>query len=188
MAPTDSVRRAATYDDLLALPVHVVGEIIDGELHVTRHGEPRLALARSALSGEPRPGLRAEHGGRAQWWILQLPELRFRGDLLVPELAGWRRARMPVLPETAPFTLPPDWICEVLSPATARTDRLEKLRIYAREGVRHAWLIDPIARTLEVLRLENARWSIVVVHGGDERVSVEPFAEVEIQLASLWPD
>ena len=95
---------------------------------------------------------------------------------------------MPAIPESAYFTLAPDWVCEVLSPATARTDRLKKLRIYAREGVPHVWLIDPLAGTLEVLRLENARWSIVAVHGGDEAVSAEPFDAITIALASLWVD
>ena len=93
---------------------------------------------------------------------------------------------MPAIPETAYFTIAPDWVCEVLSPATARTDRLKKLRIYAREGVAHAWLIDPTARTLEVLRLENGRWSILAGHGGDEAVSAEPFDAITIALATLW--
>jgi Uma2 family endonuclease len=95
---------------------------------------------------------------------------------------------MPAMPDTAYFTVAPDWICEVLSPATARIDRLKKLRVYARERVGHAWLIDPIARTLEELRLEGERWSIVGVHGEDEIVRAEPFDAVAIELALLWSD
>jgi len=95
---------------------------------------------------------------------------------------------MPSVPQTAYFAVAPDWVCEVLSPSTASLDRAKKLRIYAREGVGHAWLVDPVARTLEVLRLEGGRWSILATHLGDEVVRVEPFVEVEFELASLWWD
>ena len=93
---------------------------------------------------------------------------------------------MPSLPETAYFPLAPDWICEVLSPSTASLDRVKKLDIYAREGVSHAWLIDPDARTLEVLRLESGRWTILATHAGAEVVRAEPFADIDLELAALW--
>jgi len=188
MAPTDPARRPATYDDLLALPEHVVGEIIDGELHVSPRPAPRHAVASSVLGGEIGPPYHSGRGGPGGWWILDEPELHLARDVLVPDLAGWQRARMPAMPDTAYFTVAPDWICEVLSPATARIDRLKKLRVYARERVGHAWLIDPIARTLEMLRLEGERWSIVSVHGEDEIVRAEPFDAVAIELALLWSD
>jgi Uma2 family endonuclease len=82
----------------------------------------------------------------------------------------------------------PDWICEIISPSTASLDRVKTLAIYAREGVAHAWLVDPIARTLEVLRLENARWTILATHAGNEIVRAEPFADIDIELGSLWAD
>jgi Uma2 family endonuclease len=188
MAPTDPARRPATYDDLLALPEHVVGEIIDGELHVSPRPAPRHAVASSVLGGEIGPPYHSGRGGPGGWWILDEPELHLARDVLVPDLAGWQRARMPAMPDTAYFTVAPDWICEVLSPATARIDRLKKLRVYTRERVGHAWLIDPIARTLEMLRLEGERWSIVSVHGEDEIVRAEPFDAVAIELALLWSD
>lgn len=188
MAPSDPLRRAATYDDLVALPEHVVGEIIDGELHVSPRPAPRHALASSVLLGEIGPPY---HGGRAGpggWWILFEPELHLGRDVVVPDLAGWRRERMPVLPDEAYFTLAPDWLCEVLSPATARMDRLKKLRIYAREEVKHVWLIDPLQQTLEVLRLDQSRWSILVVHGGGDIVRAEPFESTDLDLSRLWAD
>ncbi len=95
---------------------------------------------------------------------------------------------MPRLPETAYFPLAPDWVCEITSPSTASLDRVKKLRIYAREGIGHAWLIDPDARTLEVLRLENGRWTIIGTHSGAEVVRAEPFAEIDLELAALWAD
>ena len=104
----------------------------------------------------------------------------------MPDLAGWRRERLPVVPETAYFTLAPDWICEVLSPGTARLDRQRKLAVYAREGVADAWLLDPIERTLEVLRLDGKQWVMVSVHAGDEEVHAEPFEGTGVVLARLW--
>ena len=93
---------------------------------------------------------------------------------------------MPSLPETAYFPLAPDWVCEIVSPSTASLDRAKKLAIYAREQVAYAWVIDPDARTLEVLRLDAGRWTILATHSGDEVVRAEPFAELELELAALW--
>jgi Uma2 family endonuclease len=108
--------------------------------------------------------------------------------VLVPDLAGWRRERMPRLPKTAYFSIAPDWVCEVTSPSTASLDRVKKLTIYAREQVGHAWLVDSIARTLEVLRLEAGRWTILAMHAGNEVVRAEPFTDIDLELASLWDD
>jgi Uma2 family endonuclease len=165
--------RPATYEDLAALPDTLVAEIVNGELHATPRPAPRHAIAGSVLGG---------------WWILLEPELHLAGDVLVPDWAGWRRSRMPHPPESAYFPLAPDWICEVLSPSTSRLDRAQKLAIYAREGVGHAWLIDPDARTLEVLRLEHGRWTILTTYAGPEVARAEPFDEVEIELQALWAD
>jgi len=106
----------------------------------------------------------------------------------VPDLAGWRRSRLPRLPTTAYIAVAPDWVCEVISPSTARLDRAKKLGIYARESVQHAWLVDPLARTVEVLRLEGGRWTIVATHAGDEVVRIEPFEDIEIDIGTLWAD
>jgi len=188
MAQPRSGTRPATYDDLLALPEHVVGEIIDGELIVSPRPAPRHAVAASALGGELWPPYHGGRGGPGGWWILFEPELHVGDDVLVPDLAGWRRERLPVVPDTAYFTLAPDWICEVLSPGTARLDRQRKLAVYAREGVTHAWLLDPLERTLEVLRLDGQQWVIVVVYAGDEEVRAEPFEATSLPLAGLWAD
>ena len=108
--------------------------------------------------------------------------------MLVPDWAGWRRERVPHLPKTAYFSLAPDWICEILSPSTAQLDRAKKLAIYAREGVQYAWLIDPTLGTLEVLRLDSGRWTILSTHVGNEVVRPDPFGDVELELQSLWAD
>lgn len=189
MSSRPAVRRAsATYADLKALPEYVVGEIVAGELIASPRPSPRHAIAASVLGGELGPPYHGGRGGPGGWWIIFEPELHLGADVLVPDLAGWRRARMPAIPDTAYFELAPDWICEVLSPGTARLDRQQKLAAYAREGVAHAWLLDPTERTLEVLRLEGRSWVIVSVHSGDEEVSAEPFEAIQLPLQRLWVD
>ena len=125
-------------------------------------------------------------GGPGGWRILDEPELHLGHDILVPDVAGWRRERLPALPEEAYFTVAPDWICEVVSPSTAALDRVKKLAIYAREQVTHAWIVDPLAQTLEVLRLESGRWAIVATFVGAEVLRAEPFDALEWQLIDLW--
>jgi Uma2 family endonuclease len=178
--------RPATYDDLLAVPDIKVAEIVDGELHASPRPAPRHARAGASLGGNLVPPFDHGRGGPGGWWILYEPELHLGRDVLVPDWAGWRRSRMPSLPDTAYFPLAPDWVCEIVSPSTASLDRVKKLAIYAREKVAYAWIIDPDPRTLEVLRLDAGRWTILATHAGDEVVRAEPFAEVELELALLW--
>ena len=180
--------RPATYEDLVALPDTLVAEIVHGELHASPRPAPKHTRAYSALGALIGGPYDHGIGGPGGWWILDEPELHLDRDVLVPDLAGWRRGRLPRLPETAYFPLAPDWICEVLSPSTAQLDRAKKLAIYARERVAHAWLIDPLARTLEVLRLEHGRWVILGTHAGSEVVRAEPFAELDLGLDGLWAD
>ena len=127
--------RPATYEDLLALPEHVVGEIIDGELVVS---------------------------------------------------PGWRRERMPEIPDVPFFELAPDWLCEILSPSTAARDRTRKMHHYARAGVRHVWLVDPVPETLEVFRLDGEGWRLALSVAGRTAVRAEPFEALELDLAALW--
>jgi Uma2 family endonuclease len=125
-------------------------------------------------------------GGPGGWWILSEPELHLAANVLVPDLAGWRRERMPEQPTTAFYGLAPDWACEVLSPSTVRVDRVLKLNIYGRERVPHVWLVDPIARTLEVFRLDGDGYRLLVVHGGDAPVRAEPFDAIELDLGAVF--
>ena len=179
--------RPATYDDLVKLPDHLVAEIVNGELHASPRPAPRHAVAGAAIGGLLVPPYFHGRGGPGGWWVLYEPELHLGPDVLVPDWAGWRRERMATPPVDLPyFPLPPDWVCEILSPSTASLDRARKLAIYARERVPHAWLIDPIARTLEVLALAEDHYSILAVHAGSESVRAAPFVEVAIDLAALW--
>lgn len=133
--------RPATYEDLLRVPAHRVAEILDGQLHTHPRPAPRHAVSTSALSGKLFDPFGTGRGGPGGWWILVEPELHLEDQVMVPDLAGWRRERMSALPETAWFELAPDWVCEVLSPSTAKTDRVVKMPLYARYEVAWLWLV-----------------------------------------------
>jgi Uma2 family endonuclease len=182
----DPSKRRATYEDLLAVPDHLVAELLGGTLVTFPRPAARHAWASSSLGGELHGPFMRGRGGPGGWILLDEPELHLRADVLVPDLAGWRRERMPELPDAAAFDLAPDWICEVLSPSTAATDRAEKMPIYAREGGTNLWLVDPIARTLEVSRLEQGRWVLLGTWRDEAHVRAEPFADFELDLAGLW--
>ncbi len=180
--------RPATYEDLGNVPDIMVAEIVDGELHATPRPAPRHAFAWTSLTGLIDGPYQHGRGGPGGWWILGEPELHLAKDVLVPDVAGWRRQRMPSIPETAFLAIAPDWVCEIVSPSTASLDRVKKLAAYAREHVAFAWIVDPLARTLEVLRLESGRWVMASVHAGSEIVRAEPFGDIEFSLATLWVD
>ena len=179
-------KKTATYADLQALPPHLVGEIVDGELVVSPRPASLHAMATSRLGIEIGGPFDRGKGGPGGWIILDEPELHIAGQVMVPDLAGWRRERMPKMPDVPYFELAPDWVCEVLSPATAKVDRAGKMRHYAAAQVTHVWLVDPLATTLEVYRLDGPGWRLLETHAGDAQVRPEPFEAVELELASLW--
>ncbi|GAB4367516.1 MAG: hypothetical protein Kow0060_24850 [Methylohalobius crimeensis] len=181
-------RRRATYEDLLRVPENLVAEIIDGELITHPRPSPRHARASSMLGSEVTTPFDKGSGGPGGWWILDEPEIHLDEDIVVPDLAGWRRDKLPKLPDNAYFEQVPDWICEVLSPATYKTDRSRKMPLYARHGVTHLWLVDPDARTLEVYRLQESHWLLLHTFRDDETVIAEPFESVPLELGVLWVD
>lgn len=190
-----ALKLRATYADVEAAPPNRVAELIHGTLYTFPRPAPKHATAVANLGVELGAPFGRGRGGPGGWRILIEPELHFPDPTsesaivaVVPDLAGWRRERMPKLPGTAYFALAPDWICEVLSPSTAKVDRAEKMPIYAREGVRHAWLVDPVARTLEVFELDAGRWVMIDVRCDAAIVRARPFDAVEIELAVLWEE
>lgn len=179
-------KKPATYADLEALPPHLVGEIIDDELIASRRPALLHAMAASRLGIEVGRPFDRGKGGPGGWIILDEPELHIVEQVLVPDLAGWRRERMPEVPDAAASELAPDWVCEVVSPGTAKVDRARKMRHYAAASVRHVWLVDPLATTLEIYRLDSEGWRLVETHAGDVTIRPEPFDAVELTLGSLW--
>lgn len=183
----DPIKRKAGYEDLMSLPDNVVGEIVSGELVATPRPLYRHGLAFSALGAMIIPAYQfGRGGGPGGWWILDEPEVHLGEHVLVPDLAGWRRERMPELPQTNWTGLPPDWVCEILSPGTLRLDRIQKMPLYAQHGVPFLWLVDPDRRILETFGLEQGRWALLGTYLDDDKVRAEPFREVEIDLVNLW--
>jgi Uma2 family endonuclease len=188
VAAMGTARRMATYEDLLKVPDILIAEILDGELITSPRPASPHARATSAVGQDLSPFDRnvGRPGGPGGWWILDEPELHLGADILVPDLAGWRRERMPVMTNVPYFELAPDWVCEVVSPSTGRVDRMRKMPIYVREQVSHIWLVDPLQQTLEIYRLEGRHWVLMVTHGGAETVRAEPFEAIEIDISRWW--
>lgn len=186
---TDSAPRSRfeqLYEQYQALPEGTRAEIVNGEVRVLPRPRPRHARASTILGGH----LTVTYGwysksGPGGWVILDEPELLFGDELRCPDLAGWRVERYEE-PEDNPITLMPDWICEVLSPSTARTDRVEKMPLYAQHGVGHLWLVDPLNETLEVYRREGNLWVVASTHGAEEQARPEPFGAVPFDLAAVF--
>lgn len=180
--------REATYEDILNLPEHLTGEIINGELYTQPRPTPAHARASSALGAKYVPPFDFGDNGPGGWIILDEPELHLgsKPHIIVPDLAGWRRERLPALPETAWFETAPDWVCEVISPSTAGKDRVKKMPVYAEFGVRHLWLVDPLEKTLEAYRLHDGQWLRIGAWADDDVARIEPFEAVELSLTTLW--
>ncbi|MBN1608406.1 MAG: Uma2 family endonuclease [Polyangiaceae bacterium] len=183
---TNPAPRRATYEDLLGLPENVVGEIVDGELVTSPRPASPHVWASSALGVVLGGPFSFRRGGPGGWWIIDEPELHLGADVLVPDLAGWRRERMPDRPTGAFITLVPDWICELVSPSTARLDRGKKRAIYAREGVPFLWMVYPVEQSLEAFCLEGGRWVLTGTCEGAGVVHVPPFEAAGIDLEEIW--
>jgi Uma2 family endonuclease len=181
-------KREATYEDVLRAPPDRIAEVLAGELVLT----PRPTLEHSGiatcLNGDLDPFNRKPGGPRGPggWWILVEPELHLQRDIVVPDVCGWRRERMRQAPRGPYAELPPDWVCEVLSPRTAGRDRMVKMAIYSREQVGHVWLVDPASRTVEVFRLQGEKWILAQTAVGSASARLEPFGDVELDLFRWW--
>ncbi|MCX7109243.1 MAG: Uma2 family endonuclease [Candidatus Methylumidiphilus sp.] len=176
------------YEQLLALPENLTGEIINGELYTQPRPSGRHALTERSLTLELAGPFDKGRGGPGGWWIIPEPEIHFVRDTVVavPDLAGWRRERMPDIPEGHRFEVVPDWVCEILSPSTLQKDRSRKIPMYARYGVAYAWLVDPLARLLEAYALDGDGWLLIATLKGGDAVAVPPFDAVSFSLIDLW--
>ena len=179
--------RLASYADLEAVPPHLVAEIIFGAL--VTHPRPvfRHGAAAGSLGIELGGPFQRGRGGPGGWVFVPEPELHLGAQVVVPDLAGWRRERLPVLPTTAWIETIPDWLCEILSPSTEAYDRGAKRTIYATHGLKHYWLLDPRTRVLEAFELRDGKWLLLDTFAGDVEVAVAPFAEAPFPLTVLWP-
>lgn len=180
------VRQHATYEDLLQVPENMIAELIEGELYASPRPAGPHTNAASGLGYTLGPAFHFGRGGPGGWWIFFAPEVHLGRNVLVPDLVGWRRERMPEIPRNHVFSIVPDWICEVTSPSSGRLDRLKKLPIYARGDVDYAWILDPEQQTLEAYRREDDRWILLGTYGEEPIVRVAPFEAIEIDLTLIW--
>ena len=181
-----TAERSATYEDLLKVPDNLIAEIVDGELFASPRPASRHMRTAARLLRKLGDAFDDDDRGARGWWIAIEEEIHLNGEVFVPDLAGWRRERVPEQPAGLYWEIVPDWVCEVVSPSSARLDRIRKLPRYAAHQVRHAWIVDPFARTLEIYRLVEGQWLLVGTHEGDDVVRAEPFDSIELSLSSLW--
>jgi Uma2 family endonuclease len=181
---TEKAKRGAVYEDVIEAPEEKIAEMVEGDLYLSPRPSLRHAHVSSVLGGKLNDAF--HHRGPGGWWILDEPELHLLGDVLVPDIAGWRRERLEELPDEPAMSLPPDWLCEILSPSTERFDRLQKLPCYALAEVAFLWLVDPSGRLLEVYTLERDHWSLLERHSGAARMVAPPFQDLAVDLETLW--
>jgi Uma2 family endonuclease len=181
--------RRATWADLEALPANVTGELIRGVLYAMPRPRSWHQNAGSVLGAELNGPFQRGRGGPGGWWILDEPGIalpEFDVEEISPDVAGWKRERLPHPPRDGSITIAPDWVCEILSPTTRRHDLTVKRPLYAEAGIRWMWLVDVDARTVTASRNENRRWVELGVWGDDDAMRAEPFEAHEIPLADLW--
>ena len=191
-ATSDTVmkpRQCATYEDVLNAPPHMIAEVADGKLYLHSMPAPLHANAISAICALIGCPFHRGTEGPGGWWIINKPEVHLGADgedILGPDVAGWRRENMSGIPDAAYFSVVPDWVCEVLSPSTRSFDLGAKRTIYAREQVRHLWLVDPDARTLEAFELRKGQWILTDTLVDTGSVSLPPFDAISFPLEELW--
>ena len=179
---------AATYADLEAVPPNMVAEILGGELVTHPRPRPRHGIASASLGVElGGPFQKGGSGGPGGWIFIDEPELHLGANVVVPDLAAWRRERLPAVPEEVGITVPPDWACEILSPSTAIYDRTIKFDIYLASGIRHLWYVDPEYKTPEVFKHNGDHWQVLKTFGSHDDVRAEPFDAISFSLGALWP-
>jgi len=184
----ETAKQVLLYDHLMALPEGLTGEILNGQLHTQPRPSGAHTGVESALQIELGGPFDRGRGGPGGWRILVEPEIHFVRDLevCVPDLAGWRKERLPELPRDQRFEVAPDWVCEILSPSTESKDRGIKMGIYARYGVSYAWLVDPLKRAVEAFELSAGGWTLPGIHQDDATVFLPPFEAVPLELRALW--
>jgi Uma2 family endonuclease len=185
---TATIRRPATYQDVLDAPPGMIAELIRGALHLQPRPRPKHSRAITRLGSRLDGAFGDDADASGGWEILIEPELHLGAEVVVPDLAGWRRERLPTLPDEVGITVAPDWVCEVLSPSTRTYDLTDKREVYAEHGVGWLWFVDPLARTLEVFALRDGAWVLIAALHDEAEVRVAPFDAVGFALGALWAD
>jgi len=173
-----------TYEDYVGLPDDGRRyEILDGELEVSPAPAPR----HQGVSGHLFFILYGHVQERALGRVYHAPiDVILATDSIVqPDLLFVAAGREAIVTERA-IEGPPDLAVEILSPWSDRRDRVAKAALYARYGIRHYWIPDPVARTLEVYEVKGTEYRRVAVHEGAARVRTTLFPDLEIDLGRVW--
>lgn len=180
--------KLATYDDLLALPEDTRAELLAGEIVVQPSASPKHQHIQRKLGRRIGGPFDDDDDSPNGWWIIPDVDVRFTPrDVVRPDLAGWRRTRLPDPYIERPFDVVPDWICEILSTSNYRYDRGYKSDLYASHGVGHYWLLDPVARFLEAYALDSGRWVRLGAYDEHSTARIPPFDAIELPLSTLFP-
>ena len=184
----DRVKHAATYADLEAVPPHLVAEILFGNLVTHPRPSTEHGAAATSLSDELVGPFQKGRGGPGGWIFIGEEEVHLGPHVTVPDIAGWRRERLPPgSGKTNVLEIPPDWICEILSPSTEKYDRGVKRNIYALYGVEYLWHVDPRVQCLETFTRSDKSWLLTGTFFDNDEVRAAPFAELAFKLGLLWP-
>ena len=179
--------KLATYDDLLAVPEDIKAEVLGGELVTQPSPSLRHVRVQSGMNRFLGGPFDFDDDGPGGWYIVSEVDVRLgEHDIVRPDVVGWRRERLDARIDATPIDVVPDWICEVLSPSSTRRDRLVKFQLYARHGVPHYWLIDPIARLLEAYALDGGQWKSIGVHDDTAHARIAPFDAIELPVGRLF--
>ena len=188
MSTTKPSPRAPTLADLDALPPGIVGEIINGVLYTMTKPRMRHQHVTLGIGADLRSPFGLGRGGPGGWWIIPEPGIELPNTPEIsPDIAGWRRERMPEMPGDEPIRMVPDWVCEILSKTTRRHDQIVKMPYYAEVGVAYAWLVDIEARVLTAQRLESSHWLTIGTYSDETEARIAPFDAVTLDVASWWP-
>lgn len=186
---SDPAPRLATYADLLSLPEDVRAEVLGGTVVTSPAPLPKHSRAQRSLGrfvGGPFDDDDGQ-GGPGGWWIFVEVDVQLGPhDIVRPDLVGWRRERLANPGHQRPITVVPDWVCEVLAPSTAAHDKITKRALYARSGIRHYWIVDVDAHTLEAFELVEQRWVLAGTYGDDALVRIAPVEQVELAVGRLF--
>jgi Uma2 family endonuclease len=181
---------AATVEDLLAIPEDerrcelIEGSIVDKGATSGEHGGAQFNLSGFLGPFQRRPGGSAPGG----WWFSIDVDVYFdAANTFRPDIAGWRRERVPERPRGALIKLRPDWVCEILS-TNRSNDLVKKKRVYHRHQVPYYWIIDPVEETLAVHRWTAEGYVEILAAERDERVQAEPFEAIPLFVGALFGD
>jgi Uma2 family endonuclease len=188
MSTTKPSTKPPTLADLDALPPGIVGEIIEGVLYTMTKPRMRHQLLGLEIGSDLLGPFGKGRGGPGGWWIVTEPGIELPNTPeIAPDLAGWRRERMPEMPVDEPIRVVPDWVCEILSKNTRRYDHVIKMPYYARVGVAYAWIVDLESRVLLAQRLESGSWRTIGTYSDETEARIEPFDAVPLNVADWWP-